>query len=214
MKIKWINVASFLITSARGTRIVTDPFFHLYQPVNPPPGWNSNRPGINEFADVIAISHGHFDHSYVAAIKGVPRLYTGGAPVEIKGVRFSGVVSWHDNYGQGGRGTTNIIGMELDGIRIFHMGDYGQARLTEEQAAQIGRVDVLLTPWGNWAPGLIDDLNPRVVLPMHHTTVDQVKHMKGFRDLTQQTSELEYNADTLPSERQVIMLQASLESSM
>jgi L-ascorbate metabolism protein UlaG (beta-lactamase superfamily) len=214
MKIKWFNVSSFLMTSGKGTRIITDPFFHLYQPPNPPPGWNSNRPGIEEYADVIAITHGHFDHSYVWAIKGVPILYTGGAPIEIKGVRFSGVVSWHDNYGQWGRGTNNILCMEVDGIRIYHMGDYGQRRLTAEQINQIGRVDILLTPWGDWGPALLSDLKPRVVIPMHHTNVDQVKDLKGFTDMTAKTSELEFTAETLPSEMKVIMLKTSLESSM
>jgi L-ascorbate metabolism protein UlaG (beta-lactamase superfamily) len=214
MKIKWFNVSSFLITSDRGTRIITDPFFHLYQPPNPPPNWNADRPGIEEYADVITLTHGHFDHSYVCAIKGVPRLYTGGAPVEIKGVKFSSVVSWHDNYGQGGRGTTNIICIEMDGIRIHHMGDYGQKRLTTEQVEQLGRVDILMTPWGDWGPALLGDLKPRVVIPMHHTTAEEVNNLKGFTDMTNKTSEFEFTAKTLPPEMRVIMLKTSLESSM
>jgi L-ascorbate metabolism protein UlaG (beta-lactamase superfamily) len=214
MKIKYINVSCFLITSDKGTRIITDPFFHLYIPDDPPPGGNPIRPGIEEYADVISLSHGHFDHSYIYAIKGVPRLYTGGAPVEIKGVKFSSVASWHDNYGQGGRGLNNNNCFEIDGIRIWHMGDYGQPELADEQVAQFGRTDILMTPWGNWAPRLIEQLKPRVVIPMHHTHAEQVKDLKGFLDLSNKTSELEYTMKTLPAEIQVIMLKASLESSM
>ncbi len=214
MKIKWVNVSCFVIESEKGTRIVTDPFFHLYIPDDPPPGGNPIRPGIEEYADVISLSHGHFDHSYIYAIKGVPRLYTGGAPVEIKGVKFNGVSSYHDNYGEGGRGLNEIICMEVDGIRIVHLGDYGQPVLNDEQYKETGRVDILITPWGNWATGLLDQLKPKVVLPCHHTSVNQVSNLKGFVDYSNKTSELEYTKTTLPSEMQVIMLKASLESSM
>lgn len=214
MKIRWLNVSCFIIESAKGTRIITDPFFHLYEPDDPPPGWSSNRPGIEEYADVVALSHGHFDHSYIYAIKGVPRLYTGGAPAEIKGIKFNGVSSYHDNYGGGGRGLNEIICMEVDGIRIVHLGDYGQPALNDEQFEEIGRVDILMTPWGNWATGLLDQLKPKVVLPMHHTNVNQVKYLEGFVDYTNKTSDLEYTKKTLPSKRQIIMLKESLESSM
>jgi hypothetical protein len=49
---------------------------------------------------------------------------------------------------------------------------------------------------------------------MHHTHAEQVKNLKGFIDLSDKTSELEYRKKTFPSERQVIVLKASLESSM
>lgn len=214
MKIKWINVSCFVIESEKGARVITDPFFHCYMPDDPPPGGNPVRPGIEEYVNVVCLSHGHFDHSYVYALKGVPRLYTGGAPAEIKGVKFSSVISYHDNYGEGGRGLNSNICIEVDGVRIWHMGDYGQKELTEEQLAQTGRTDILMTPWGDFANRLMEQMNPRVVLPCHHTSVNQVSNLKGFVDYSNKTSELEYTKKTLPSERQIIMLMASLESSM
>lgn len=214
MKIKYINVSCFVVESDKGTRIITDPFFHCYIPDDPPPGGNPVRPGIEEYADVITLSHGHFDHSYIYAIKGVPRLYTGGAPAEIKGVKFSNVTSWHDNYGDGGRGLNSNICFEVDGIRIWHMGDYGQKELTDEQLAQTGRTDILMTPWGDFALRLIEQMKPKVVLPCHHTRAEQVSNVKGFIDMTNKSSELEYTKKTLPSEMQLIMLKASLESGM
>jgi L-ascorbate metabolism protein UlaG (beta-lactamase superfamily) len=214
MKIKWFNVSSFMITTEKGIRVITDPFAYNYKPqlLPLPPDFESNRPPIAEYADVVTLSHGHFDHSYVAAgnIKGVPKLYTGGEPREYKGVKFSSIVTWHDNYGEGGRGLNNIIGIEADGIRIKHMGDYGQPELTDEQLAQVGRVDILMTPWGNFALKLIEQLKPKVVLPIHHTTADQVKNVKGFTQMDN-TSELEFIPKTLPSEMKVIMLKPSLE---
>lgn len=219
MKIKWFNVSSFLITTDSGVRIITDPYFHAYNPPDPPPGWNSNRPAVAEYADVVTITHYHSDHSFPCAIKGVPRLYLGGPSVEIKGVKFNGVATLHDNYGEYGgplpvptRGLNNIIGIEADGLRILHMGDYGlQEKMYDEQLAQIGKADILMTPWGDFIPGILSQLNPKVVLPMHHTTVDQVKDMPGFTDLTGKTSSVEFTANTIPREMKVIMLKPSLE---
>jgi len=220
MKIKWFNVSSFLITTDKGIRIITDPYFHAYNPPDPPPGWNSNRPAIAEYADVVTITHHHSDHSFPCAVKGVPRLYMGGDPVEIKGVKFNGVVTLHDNYGEYKgplpvctRGLNNIICIEADGIRVCHMGDYGlQEKIYDEQLEKIGRVDILMPPWGDFVPGIISQLKPKVVIPMHHTTVDQVKGMmKDVMDLTDKTSEVEFTVKTLPSEMKVIMLKASLE---
>lgn len=95
------------------------------------------------------------------------------------------------------------------------MGDYGQKRLYDEQVEQIGGVDILMTPWGGWVPSLIEQLKPRVILPMHHARIDDyMRSFKGFIDLTDETSDLEYTKDTLPSEMQVIMLKNSMETNM
>jgi len=220
MKIKYITTSTFLITSDKGTRVVTDPYFHNFRPEGAEnlPEWMMSRPGITEYADVVVISHPHFDHSYIYTIKGVPRLYTGGAPVEIKGVKFSGVATKHDNYGEADgilptRGPNNAIGIEVDGVRIWHMGDYGlQKKIYDEQLTQFGRVDILMTPWGDFVPGITSQLKPKVLLPMHHTTIEQVKSMMEVTDLTNTTSEVEFTTKTLPSEMKVIMLKASLDS--
>jgi len=219
MKIKWYNVSAFMITTEGGTRVITDPFAYNYKPqlLPLPPGFEANRPPIAEHADVVALSHGHFDHSYVGAgnIKGVFKLYTGGKPQEYKGVKFSGVTAYHDpiNHNHHGFVTLNVI--EADGIRIMHTGDYGQKRLYDEQVAELGRIDILMTAWGEWVPPLIEQLKPRVVLPMHHARIDDyMRSFKGFQDFTEKTSELEYTKRTLPSEMQVIMLKKSMETNL
>jgi len=207
MKFKWLSAACWLITTNEGVRIITDPFFQSFVPEGAPPagGYPPERRGIDEYADIIAMTHGHFDHSYVYRVKGVPQLYTGGAPAEIKGVRFTGVNAFHDNYGDGDRGNVSCIGMETDGLRVRHMGDYGQKALADEQLEQIGRVDILMTPWGDWTPALLDQLKPRVVFPMHHARVDFfMRSLKGFSQ--PDTSEVEISAGTLPAEMKCLML--------
>lgn len=220
MKIKWFNISSFLITTDSGVRIITDPYFQPHVPLTITPEYTpSNTPPVSEYADVVMISHRHADHSFPYTIKGVPRLYMGGQSLEFKGVKFSGIATLHDNYGSDNgsiplpaNGLNNILCLDADGIRICHMGDYGlQKRLYDKQLATIGRVDILITPWGVFIPGILKQLKPKVVFPMHHTKIEQVKDMQGFTDLTGQTSELEFTSKTLPTEMKVIMLKPALE---
>jgi L-ascorbate metabolism protein UlaG (beta-lactamase superfamily) len=204
MNFKWYNVASWRITTSFGVRIITDPFFARYVPEGPPPPGSQNRAGVDEEADIVTITHPHFDHSYSYDVRGLFQLYTGGKPAQIKGVKFSSVETWHDHYGDYGRGTSSAICIEADGLRIWHMGDYGQDRLTEEQLAQFGSVDILMTPWGDWTRALIEQLKPRVVLPMHHASVDD--YMRTLNLKTLDVSELEFAAATLPKQLSTFML--------
>lgn len=221
MKIKFFNVSSFLITTESGVRIITDPYQHNYKPVDPPPDWVEDRPGVAEVADVVAISHPHADHSYMWAVKGTPQVYTGGASIEIRGVKFSGMTTLHDNYGEAEgllstRGPNGIIGIEADGIRIWHLGDYGMQKFTDEQLARIGRVDILMMPWdmpNELQEEIFSQLTPRVVFPMHHIRVDEfMTGRKGFIDhRVDNVSELTFEAATLPQEMQIILLKPALD---
>jgi L-ascorbate metabolism protein UlaG (beta-lactamase superfamily) len=208
MKINFFIVSSFRIVTGKGLRIIIDPYYYNYKPDNPPPG-DTDHPPIAEYADVVIMTHGHFNNSFIHSIKGVPQLYTGGAPAEIKGVKFSSVTT-HHLYGHG---KNNIITIEAEGIRILHMGDFGQKRLYDEQTARIGRVDILITPWLDFIPAILDQLKPKIVLPMKEARVDDyMRSFKGFIDLTNKTSEQEYTRDILPSEMKIIMLKQSLET--
>jgi len=207
MKFKWYNTSSWKITTSTGIRIITDPFFAKYVPEGPPPPGSQNRPGVDEEADIVAITHPHFDHSYAYDVKGLFQLYTGGKPAEIKGVRLSSIECWHDNYGDFGRGIGSAISIVADGLCIRHMGDYGQSHLTEEQLALFGKVDILLTPWGDWTRALIEQLKPKVVLPMHHAHADD--YMRTLNLSTLDVSEIEFTAETLPSQLKTFMLKPS-----
>ena len=59
MKIKWLGHASFLITSDTGTRIITDPYEITA---------DLKYGEIKESADIVTVSHSHFDHNNVIEI--------------------------------------------------------------------------------------------------------------------------------------------------
>jgi len=218
MKFQWFGAAHFLITTDAGVKIAMDPFQHniIVEGATLPPGGNIIRPTYTGEADVVTMSHGHFDHSYVWPIQGMPLLYTGGSPREFKGVKFSSVNTYH---GINRTSQISFICIEADGIRIHHTGDHGHV-LSDEQLAQIGRVDILMTNWDNdqgqmtfeVLDKVLNQLKPKVVFPMHHTKVDAfMTSRKNFIDhRVDNVTEVEFKRDTLPSEMTVMLLKPSL----
>jgi L-ascorbate metabolism protein UlaG (beta-lactamase superfamily) len=75
------------------------------------------------------------------------------------------------------RGADTIFCFALDGLRLCHFGDFGQAELRVEQRRAIGEVDVLFLPVGGGptvggepAAAIVRALRPRLVVPMHFGT--------------------------------------------
>jgi L-ascorbate metabolism protein UlaG (beta-lactamase superfamily) len=213
MKIKWLGHASFLITSDSGVKIITDPYA---------PDDRLHYGEINESADIVTVSHDHFDHGNVAAVKGSPQVVKGDA--EIKGIKFSGTATFHDNAGGRERGKNTILCFEVDGVKVCHLGDLGH-ELTAEQVAAIGAVDVLIVPVGGFytidasvASKVVGQLKPRVVIPMHFKNercnfpiagVDDF--LRGKKDISQpDASEVEFRAAELPPTTQIIVLKPAL----
>jgi L-ascorbate metabolism protein UlaG (beta-lactamase superfamily) len=219
MKFQWFGASHFLATTASGTRIAMDPFQYniIVEGDNPPPGGNVIRPTYSGDADIVTMTHGHFDHSYLCAIQGVPRLYTGGEARTFKDVRLDSVATYHG----ANRGYNHIILMEADGLRICHVGDHGHV-LKDHQLSQIGRVDILMTSWDDDPSQMTFDvldvvlgqLKPKVVFPMHHTLVNEFmtgrKHFIDHR--LDNVTEVAFTPDTLPSEMTVILIKPSFDN--
>lgn len=163
MNVKWLGHAHFLISSDKA-KIALDPFDNS---VGYP------MPAIT--ADILLMSHGHFDHSNASAVKGNPIQITGYGKKSAKGIDFMGVKTYHDDQqGKSGRGENTVFVWEMDGIKFAHCGDLGHL-LSEQQVKEIGPVDVVMIPVGGFytidskvAAQNIEKLKPRVVIPMHY----------------------------------------------
>jgi L-ascorbate metabolism protein UlaG (beta-lactamase superfamily) len=217
MKIKWLGHASFLITSETGTKIITDPY------ASGDMGLNYGE--IKETADIVTVSHGHGDHNNVAAVKGNPKVIKEKTPVDIKGIKLSGVSTYHDDSGGSMRGGNLIFCFVVDGIRICHLGDLGH-QLTDKQIAEIGKPDILIVPvGGNFtidakvATQVCDKLTPKVIIPMHYKNercptfpvagVDEF--LRGKQNVSKSdTSELDFTKEKLPATTQIIVLKPAL----
>ncbi|MFC2040470.1 MBL fold metallo-hydrolase [Chloroflexota bacterium] len=162
MIIKWLGHATFLITTAKGKHIITDP----YQPDT-----RLKYAAITETAEIVTVSHGHTDHANTATVVGHPQIIMGTS--QAHGINFKAVATAHDHAGGAKRGPNTIICFEADGLNICHLGDLGHA-LSAAEIVQIGRVDVLLMPVGGYytigaaeATKIYQDISPGITIPMH-----------------------------------------------
>jgi L-ascorbate metabolism protein UlaG (beta-lactamase superfamily) len=213
MKIKWLGHSAFLITTDSGIRIITDPYA---------PADDLKYGGIKESADIVTVSHEHTDHNNAAAIQGTPQVVR--KTTEAKGIKFKGIPTYHDDAGGSKRGSNTIFCFEVDGVNVCHMGDLGHL-LSNTQAAEPGKIDVLLIPVGGFytidtkaASQVCDQLKPRVIIPMHYKTnkidfpitgVDEF--LKGKDNVTRlDASEVELKAGELPAGTQIMVLKPAL----
>ena len=211
MKVKWLGHACFLITSEEGLKIITDPYGTV-QGVRYAP--------IKEVADVIIISHDHFDHNAVSSVAGKPEVVKSSGIKMAKGIQFKGVASYHDESAGKQRGTNIIFCFTVDGVKLCHLGDLGHV-LTSAQIKEIGNVDILFIPVGGYytidarvATQICNELTPKVIIPMHYKTPQLDFPIAGVDDFLtgkkhvrkMDTSEAEFKVNTLPSTTEVLVL--------
>jgi L-ascorbate metabolism protein UlaG (beta-lactamase superfamily) len=124
-------------------------------------------------ADIVLVTHDHFDHNCVRIVKGDPSVVRNPGERLLKGVKINGLSTFHDMESGARRGRNIVYRFDMDGIRFCHCGDLGH-ELTDEQVRAIGPIDVLFIPVGGvftidgtQARALIAKLRPRVAVPMH-----------------------------------------------
>jgi len=216
--IRWFGHSCFLIESSQGTKILTDPL-----------GEETGYPLPEVMPDIITISHEHFDHNYVRPYRNRPKvirgLTTDGTDWErieetVKDVTISNVFTYHDNKGGKKDGLNSIFILQLEGLKIVHMGDLGHP-LTEEHVKALGGIDVLLIPIGGVttinpleANEVIEQLKPRIVIPMHYktppctftlyTTKNFIKDRTNVRKAGSNT--LSLSKGSLPNSPEIVIL--------
>jgi L-ascorbate metabolism protein UlaG (beta-lactamase superfamily) len=165
MKIKWFGQACFLITSEKGTKVLTDPFNKML---------GYKLPEIA--ADIVSTSHNHSDHNNIKAVKGSYVHINKAGTFSKDGIEIKGVETFHDKAGGSRRGKNTVYNFIIDEINVCHCGDLGHI-LNSNQIKEIGNVDVLLLPVGGLftidafdAAQVMKQLNPTIVIPMHYRT--------------------------------------------
>ncbi len=175
--VRWWGQSMISIENWWGTTVVIDPYSLEI-------GYDD--PKID--ADFVLITHGHFDHINSEMIGGDPEVVQGledgavrnfGMAIDGKPdiVRVRTIPSFHDNKQGVDLGKNAMFLVETDGVRILHCGDLGQHQLTATQLEQIGEIDVLCVPVGGvytidgaQAVKIVEQINPRIVVPIHYKT--------------------------------------------
>jgi len=174
MQIVWKGQACFYITTSQGkparaggqdqVRILIDPFEDSLGLKLP-----------SQEADIVLVTHGHFDHNNVKVVKGDPFVIDSPGEYEVKSVFVQGITTFHDDVQGKERGLNTVYTIAVEGITLCHMGDFGQKELTPEQIEKIGQVHVLLIPVGGTytingkeAGKIISQIEPNIIVPMHY----------------------------------------------
>jgi L-ascorbate metabolism protein UlaG (beta-lactamase superfamily) len=161
LDVTWLGHGCFRLRG-RSAAVVTDPF---------PPAIGIRLSKLE--AQVVTISHEHPNHSYEAAVPHARYTIKGPGEYEVAGVGVIGVDTFHDDQQGAAHGRNTVYLIELDDVRVCHLGDLGH-RLADDDLEALGTVDVLLVPVGGkttlsaaQAAEVVRQIEPRAVVPMH-----------------------------------------------
>ena len=215
MDIYWGGQALFKLKGKNAT-VIIDPFKEEFTGLKLPK---------DLAADVVLVTHGHDDHNESSSVSSPTgekvALFQDPGEYEVLGVVITGVSSLHDDKSGSERGRNTIFHILLDRLNIVHLGDLGQSKLTEEQLNQIGEVDILLIPVGSIytidgkvAAGIVSQLEPKIIIPMHYKIEGlkfQLEGVEGFlkemgAENINPQPKLSISKDKLPEEPMVVLL--------
>jgi L-ascorbate metabolism protein UlaG (beta-lactamase superfamily) len=199
----------FQITTAQGTKIVTDPLAPGRYPT----------PSITPH--VVTVGREHPNHNYVQLAQGQPLILRGlthhGAEwnrvsTHVREVSIFNLPIYQNGVAGALKGAAFVF--DLGPLCIVHLGDLSHP-LTAEQLHQFQRVDVALIPIdGTYTMGpdiareVLQQLNPKIAIPMHYrdnlTLVEAFAHGLAMRQLTDDT--LAVSQAALPTTTEIVVL--------
>ena len=168
LRITFIGHASFLIETPQGVRAVTD-YNGVNVPEDPPDIATMNHAHSTHYTDhpdprIKYVLHGWRDDGKPAQIDLVYRdLHVSNLPTNIRD--WNGGTEYYGN---------SIFVFESAGLCVAHLSHLHHL-LTEQDVATLGHIDVVMAPvdgiYTMSQPDMVkvlDELQPRVVLPMHY----------------------------------------------
>ncbi|HVS50577.1 MAG TPA: MBL fold metallo-hydrolase [Candidatus Dormibacteraeota bacterium] len=161
MDVTWLGHGCFRLRG-RGAAAVTDPY---------PPSIGLKLQRLD--ANLVTVSHEHENHNYTQIMRDAYEI-RGPGEYEVAGVSVIGVPTYHDAEKGAKHGRNTIYLIEIDDVRVCHLGDLGHP-LDDSEAEAISSPDILLVPVGGrttinaaQAAGVVRQLEPRYVVPMHY----------------------------------------------
>lgn len=128
-------------------------------------------------ADIVTVSHHHGDHDKVENVTPATdkkiKVIDGPGEYEVQGISIIGISSFHDNKNGEERGKNTMYVIEVDGLRLLHLGDLGH-KLEDKEIKEISNIDILFLPVGGYytidpkqAIEVYKQIGASVIIPMH-----------------------------------------------
>ncbi len=162
MVITWYGQACFKIQSG-DTVVAIDPF-----------GKEIGLTSPRFRADVALVTHAHPDHANTNSLGGGPFIISGPGEYEVKGVNVIGIETFHDSSSGAMRGKNTLYVIDMEEIRLLHMGDFGESELRTETLDAVGDVDIVMIPVGGTytidgkaAAKIVRQIEPAYAIPIH-----------------------------------------------
>ncbi|QQS39513.1 MBL fold metallo-hydrolase [Candidatus Woesebacteria bacterium] len=212
MEITYLGHSSFRIKGKTAT-VITDPYSDSI---------GLKFPKVS--ADIVTVSHIHDDHNNVQAVSDVKHVFNGPGEYEMMGVSFIGLPTYHDDKKGEVRGKNIVFVIEIDNLRLAHLGDLGH-KLSEKQLEDMGQIDVLMIPVGGFytisqdvAVEVAQGVECPVTIPMHYKvdglSKDLAEKISGYEDFIvkmglpkQVLPKLNLTKDTIGENERVVVLE-------
>jgi L-ascorbate metabolism protein UlaG (beta-lactamase superfamily) len=207
MQLEWYGQSAFRLTDGEQT-VFIDPFDDLSVLADRGTRWDY-PPIAGVSADLLLVTHEHFDHNGVGALDGDPQIVRSTAGTHQSPIgEVIGIASEHDDAAGTMRGPNTLFVFTFGGMRVAHLGDLGQTALRPEQLAALGSVDLLLVPVGGGptigaaqAREIVDQTGAKLVVPAHYRTerIDFLEPLDEFAALFDQVQRADSPALELPA---------------
>lgn len=192
-KIEYIAHAAFILESSQGTRVIIDPY-HSYKQM----GFTFPEAIA---ADAVLITHPHYDHDGSQYFSKNTPIYRDVGRYQINDIQFYGISSKHsfaEQIGKSGNQNYNTIWVvELDGVRIAHLGDNGVP--SAEEVSLLQDVDYII---GHPQDAYYSLFTDKTYIPNHYLLPEVTKHtnwmkpVAGWLEGKSDVSKLESNSYT------------------
>jgi L-ascorbate metabolism protein UlaG (beta-lactamase superfamily) len=218
MNVRYLGHAAFELTSESGTTVIFDPYeAGAYS------GALKYGPITGRY-DIAVVSHDHADHCDKNVTAQAGTIVDRPGTFDIGAVRVTAKPTYHDESKGSERGANLVSVVEVDGMRIAHLGDLGHV-LSDKELEVLKGVDVLFVPVGGHftidaetAVRVVDAIGPKVVIPMHFKTVKvdfPISPINRFTGLMGNVevvgaSEVTVTKENMPETMKVVVLEPAL----
>lgn len=192
MQLTYLAHSTFLLTTDGGARLVTDP-------VDKGSGYDLK----NAEADVVTVSHHHFDHDALDQLSGDPVVIDTPGTHNVAGFEITGYPAFHDEVRGLKRGPNTLYRITADGKTVVHLGDLGHM-LDDATVEALSGADALLIPVGGTftidamqAAALAKQLRAKRVVPMHYLTPQLTFQIAPLDPFLEAAKDLPVNAIAL-----------------